>query len=324
MPFNVFSLIKTILLARALFVCADLNIAEHLASRPMSAAEIASVTQQDPQSLQRLLYFLELHEVFDRNEDGAYKLNDFSCRLCADHPQTVKSYILHDDETRWNCFGHLGYSIETGKAAFDELYGKDYFAYLKNDRLLSGRFNDAMTTLSKSENERIAQGVSFHGVVADIGGGKGHLIDVIAKEKTIDQGILFDLPEVVEQVDNLHASCTTVAGSFFEKIGVNADIFILKRILHDWDDEQALAILQQVSAAMHTDTRLYICEGILDYSKDKQLLAAYDLVLLSIFQGRERTKNQYEVLLKQAGLSIVTIHHIDDIMCVMECKKIQE
>lgn len=118
------------------------------------------------------------------------------------------------------------------------------------------------------------------------------------------------------------ALCSKEPGSFFEPISLSADIFILKRIIHDWDDEQALQILKNVSAAMDNDSRLYIIDGILDYSKNKELLAAIDLALLTVFQGRERTKAEFEVLIQSAGLEIVEIQLLDDLICAIECTKI--
>ena len=158
-------------------------------------------------------------------------------------------------------------------------------------------------------------------VVADIGGGKGQLINQIAKAGNITQGILFDLPETVAQTNGLHPLCVQQGGSFFEPINIKADIFVLKRILHDWDDQQALQILKNISSTMIADSRLYIIDGILDYSQDKKLLAAIDLALLTISQGQERTRAEFENLIAQAGLQVVGIKPINGLICAIECKK---
>lgn len=315
------SLLQSIILARALFVAADLNIAEHLALKSMTADEIAIVTHTEASSLKRLLYFLELNEVFQKQDDGRYYLTAFSQTMRSDDPHTIKPFLLHDDETRWNSFGHLGYSITTGKASFDMLYGANYFEHLKQHPLLSTRFNDAMTIISAQEDALIAKRLPFKNKVIDVGGGIGQLINKIAHAHPITEGIVLDLPEVVAQADNLHPHCSKMAGSFFEPITCTADIFILKRILHDWDDSKALQILNNVANAMDEDSTLYIMDGILDYSENKKLLAAIDLALLTIFQGRERTKSEFEVLIKAAGLEIVFIQPLGNLMCAIECKK---
>jgi hypothetical protein len=242
--------------------------------------------------------------------------------MCADHPQTIRPILLHEDPTRWNCIGNLGFSIKTGAASFDMLYGTDYFAYLKNQPLLSARFNEGMDFISCAEDEAIATCLSFNGVVADVGGCKGQLINaIVARNGDVEEGILFDLPEVVAQAQNLHECCSKYEGSFFEPLSFTADIFILKRILHDWDDEKASVILKNVSDAMSVESTLYIIEGILDVSQDKKSVAAADLFVLALLRGAERTKNEFERLVEAAGLEIVSIRPIDDLMCAIECKK---
>lgn len=321
MAISIDSLLESIILARALFVAADLNIAEHLALKSMTVDEIAIVTHTKPLPLKRLLYFLELHDVFKKQDDDHYSLTDFSRTMRSDDPHSIKPLLLHDDATRWNSYGHLGYSITTGKASFDMLYGANYFEHLQQHPLLSARFNEAMTIISAQEDALIAKTIPFKNTVIDIGGGTGQLINTIASAHSITAGILFDLPEVVAQAENLHPNCSAKAGSFFEPITDTADIFILKRILHDWDDEASLRILKNVSNAMNEDSTLYIMEGILDYSENKKLLAAIDLALLTIFQGRERTKAEFETLLKAAGLNIVSIQPLGNLMCAIECRK---
>lgn len=318
---SIFALLESIMLARALFVAADLDIAEHLARRAMRADEIATVTHTDPKALKRLLHFLELNDVFKQEPDETYTLTDFSQTMRAGHPQTIRPFLLHDDEARWNSFGNLSYSIETGQAAFDMLYDQDYFTHLKKDPKLSSRFNDAMTIISATEDALIAKTIPFSGVVADIGGGTGQLINKVAQSGSISAGILVDLPEVVAQAGNLHAICTKQAGSFFDKLAIKADAFILKRILHDWDDARALQILQNICNTMPESARLYIIDGILDYSQDKKLLAAIDLALLTVFQGQERTKAEFELLIKKAGLEIVTMQPLNNLVCIIECQK---
>jgi len=322
MAISIFSLLEAVILTRALFVAADLNIAEHLALRPMLATEIASATGAEEKPMNRLMHYLELHGVFNRNEDQAYCLNDFSHTMCQNNPNSIKPFLLHDDETRWNCYGHLKYSITTGRAAFDNLYGTDYFSYLKEHKQLSERFNDAMKIISAQEDELIAQSIPFQKRVADIGGGVGQLINNIAACNDIDQGILFDLPEVVSQSEDACDHCIKIGGSFFEPISIEADIFTLKRILHDWDDESAVTILKNICSAMNPDSCLYILDGILDYSQNKKLLASIDLALLSIFQGCERTKAEFESIIGQAGLEIISIEPIGELICAIQCKKV--
>lgn len=321
MTISIFGLLQSVMLARALFVAAELDIAEHLTLKALTASELAQVTNTDPQALKRLLYFLELHDVFNQQTDHCYYLTDFSKTMCHDHPHTIKPFLLHDDETRWNSFGHLGYCIRSGKSAFEKLYNTTYFQYLEQQPVLSTRFNDAMTIISAQEDALIAKTISFKNTVADIGGGNGQLLTQIAQSHPISHGILFDLPQTVSQINNLPATCTKVGGSFFEPIAIAADIFILKRILHDWDDQAALNVLQNISNAMSPDAKLYIIDGVLDYAQDKKLLAAIDLALLTIFQGQERTSLEFTKLANAANLKINSITPLNDLVCIIECVK---
>jgi len=322
MPINIFSLLHSVILARALFVAADLNIAEHLATKPMTISELATITQTHEPSLKRLVYFLELNDVFKRSDELCFN-TEFSLTMCGDHPATIKPFLVHDDETRWNSFGNLGHSIKTGQASFDMLYGKSYFDYLKDQPVLSSRFDQAMTIISAQEDNQIAQAMTFSGIVADIGGGKGQLLKNISQYNSeVTQTVLFDLPATVQAVQDDSIITTKIGGSFFEPIDLKADVFILKRILHDWDDEQALDILKNVSASMSHNSKLYIIDGILDQAQDKKLLAAIDLALLAIFKGKERTMQDINQLLEKAHLKIINITPINDLISAIECKKI--
>ncbi|MGE0206905.1 MAG: methyltransferase [Candidatus Babeliales bacterium] len=320
MNIDIFSLLNNIMLARALFVAAEINIAEHLSKKAMDISELAAATNTEQSSLKRLLNLLALHDVFFKDTNGMYHTTDFSSTMCADHPQTIKPFLLHDDETRWNSFGHLGYSIKTGKAAFDMLYNESYFDYLKKHPVLSARFDEAMVIISQEEDATIAAQLSFYGTVADIGGGKGQLITKIMLHNPSVNGIVCDLPDVVANIENFPGK--EIAGNFFEPLPFSADIFILKRIIHDWHNEKALQILKNVSAAMKADSKLYIIDGILDHAHNKKLLAAIDLALLTIFQGQERTLSEFTELIQSAGLEIVNIITINDTISSLECKKI--
>lgn len=321
MSIDVKQLLEINILTRALYVAADINIAEYISSQAPSIDELATATATHPASLARLMYFLELYSIFDQRE-GKYYLTPFSQTMLADHPNSIKAFLLHDDETRWNSFGYLGYSIRTGNASFTMLYDDNYFEHLKKHPKLQGRFDEAMTIISKKEDEQIATQLKFKGIVADIGGGKGQLLANIAQKHVLSQAILFDLPEVLEQLTDHNSSFVKIAGSFFEEIPLVANIFILKRIVHDWSDEKVMEILRNVANAMHNNSTLYIIDGLLDHAQNKKFLAAVDLALLTIFQGQERTLSQMTHLLTLSGLQIVTFHEINELLFAIECKKV--
>lgn len=248
-----------------------------------------------------------------------YQHTDFSSKMSSAHSDTIKPFLLHEDETRWNSMGNLEFSIKTGKPSFDYLYSKDYFSYLKEHSLLSNRFNDAMRIISEKEEEIIAKNVSFTGTIVYIGGGTGQLINKINYYNNVEKSYLFDLPEVKE--DFTAQNCIKLSGSFFDKIDINADTYILKRILHDWDNEKALLILKNVAKAMPLGATLLIFEGIIGKNNTK-FLSAIDLLLLSIFGGKERDLSDFISLVENTGLEIRNINTMTDTMACIECIKI--
>lgn len=316
------------MVSRALYVAADLGIADLLHQQPLTLSELAQQTQTDDYSLGRLLRLLQLYDIFGRDEQGRYYNTGLSDYMRADHTDSMLPLLLHEDETRWNSYGHLGYSIKTGQPAFNELYGMPYFDYTKKHPQLNQRFNKAMTTISNSEEASIAQSYPFSSfsIVADIGGGRGGMLSKILKAHPSVHGILCDLPEVVKDHGPLLEFSERFdihPGSFFEPIAFNADLFVVKRILHDWDDQKVVEILKNIASAMNPDSRLLIIEALLggnEKEKDK-FVAQVDLLLLSIFGGAERTLEDFKRLITSAGLTIRQVYSTDSMLSIIECAR---
>ncbi len=319
--FMITDLLESVIQSRALFTAAELNLAELLENNPQTADELAHKTKTHPEALSRLLQFLCLKNIVTRDASNRYALPASSHPMLGHHPQTIKPFLLHDDPTRWNSFGHLTYSITTGKPSFDMLYGKDYFSSLKENPELSKRFDQAMNIISQHEDALIANTLPLQGIVADVGGGNGQLAQVlIAQQAGITNAIVFDLPNVVAHMKP-SAGITPMGGSFFEPMNITADVFILKRILHDWDNKQAHAILNNVSKTMSLTSDLWIIDGILDRAQNAPLLAAIDLGLLTIFGGQERTYAMFDDLINQSGLVITEIVPLTPILFAIRCRK---
>lgn len=321
-PAQLTELLNRVMISRALFEVVNLNIPDLLHESPKKLEDLAHLTGTHAPALKRLMRALRANGIFSLNSAGCYQNNEVSAYLCQDHPQTLAPYVLHDDPTRWNALGNLGMSLKTGKPSFDQLYGTDYFKYVKDKPVLSKRFDDAMTVISAQEDALIAESVLFHGTVADIGGGAGQLLSKIKAKAPSVQGILVDLPQVTQYV-SAEAPFQVVAGSFFDTIPVRADIFILKRILHDWNDEQAIVLLRNVVAAMDEDSCLYIIDAIVDECENRALITDIDLRLLTIFGGQERERVDFERLCAQVGLRICTTKAISPIIHVLMCEKIK-
>ncbi len=316
--------LHAVILSRALYSAAELGLADHLHQQVHNITTLASLTKTDAPSLERLLRFLVVAGFFDKQSDGTYRNNDSSEYMRKDHPQTMYPFILHDDETRWNSFGHLGYSVKTGKPSFDMLYKKSYFEYLSEHPTLSYRFDLAMTIISDQEEITIANALSFEGIVADIGGGRGTLLKkIMHAHSAVTSTVLFDLPQVVTNISDADLAPVTraVGGSFFESITIKANIFILKRILHDWNDEQSVTILKNVVATMRNTDTLYVIDAIVDECVDKKMITAVDLGLFAIFGGKERDYAEFQAIFISAGLILKSHQAIAPTLHVMKCQK---
>ena len=315
-----YTMSNQVILSRVLYIAADLELADHLIE-PLSIEDLAQKTDCNISSLKRLLRYLIECNVFMYNEKGLICNNDVSLFLQKNHPHTIRPFILHDDPTRWNALGNLGFSIKTGTPSFNMLYNTDFFSYINDKPQLSKRFDEAMTIISQQEDRYIAEKIHFYGTIADIGGGKGQLLENIYKiYPSVKQLILFDLEQVQQNIIH-NPWITYVSGSFFDPITLQADIFILKRILHDWNDEKALQILHNVSNAMKDDSILYIVDAVIDQCRDKQLILDIDLRLLSIFGGQERTFAEWQALCTAADLEVVAIQELTSISHIITCKK---
>ena len=316
--------LHSVILSRALYSAAELGLADHVHPQAHDIATLAFLTKTDAPSLERLLRFLVVAGFFDKQPDGTYRNNGSSEYMRKDHPQTMYPFILHDDETRWNSFGHLGYSVKTGKPAFDMLYKKSYFQYLSEHPTLSHRFDLAMTIISDQEETTIADFLSFEGTVADIGGGRGTLLKKIMHvHPAVTSTVLFDLPQVVTTISAIDLAPVTkaVGGSFFEPMSIEAHIFVLKRVLHDWDDEQSITILKNVVATMRATDTLYVIDAIVDECADKKMITAVDLGLFAVFGGKERDYAEFQTLFAAAGLLLKSHQAIAPTLHVMKCQK---
>lgn len=317
--FNFLSLIKIALLSRALFCAADLSLAETLLDKPLTADELATQVQVDQEYLKRMMRLLMAYDFFAQNEQHEYIHTQNSLLLCADHPQSMRAFVLHDDTTRWNAIGNLSLALKNGSCVYESLYGEPYFDFIKKQPLLQERFNLAMEIISQEEETLIAQKLFFQGTVADIGGGTGNLIQkILEKQALVSHGFVFD---ICQSTYHTKENITYIPGSFFEPIALNADTFVLKRILHDWNDTQSIKILKNIASAMTQSTSLYIIDSIVDQCTDKQLVTSIDLLLMTIFGGKERTLAEWQFLCAQADLTIENIHQLNGLIHALECKK---
>ena len=300
-------------LSRAVYVAAQLGIADLLKDGPKSAAELASATQTDSGALYRMLRALASVGVFSESGSGVFVQTPASDTLRRDAANSIRGMVLFlGDHLHWSIYGELGYSIRTGKPAFDQVFGKNPFQYLSEHPEDARIFDEGMTSLSSTSSAAIAQAYDFSsfGTVMDVGGGNGALLAAILNQYPHLHGILFDSSHVVErslQAGHLPKGRSKVLpGDFFQSVPPGADVYLLKHIIHDWDDERALKILRNCRAASGSN-KLLIIEMIVPPGNDPALVKLLDLEMLLFPGGLERTEEQFRQLLAAAGFELTRV-----------------
>lgn len=318
-------LTKAAILSRALYVAVAMQLPDRLQERSSSIHQLAKVTASDPVALERLMRFLILNDIFACDlQSGIYCNNDNSAQLTMDHPSGLRCLALHEDPKRWQALGHMQLSIQSGQANFATLnQGVGYFDYLRDNSLESSNFNNAMQLLSQQEVPAIVQKLQWSGDIIDLGGGSGYLARSLAPIDGVSSVKVLDLEQAVVDFPKLDSDkVTAVAGNFFQSLQEHrANTWVLKRILHDWDDVEASLILTNIKQAMQDGDKLYIIDAVLDQCKDEAFMAGIDLLLLTIFGGKERSYAQWHTLCDQVGLQITSIVGLTDMLHCIECRK---
>jgi O-methyltransferase domain/Dimerisation domain len=299
---------------QAVYVATRIGLADHLARGPLPADKLAEATQCHPGALRRLLHALTTLGVLEQPRPDTFGLTGTGELLRADHPSSVRNYVLlFCGEQVWQSWGDLEYSVRTGNSAWERRYGPPF-----GDNFMAPQaaaiFNAAMAEGTARSAPAIvaAGGFGRFGTVADLGGGRGALLAAILTAHPGLRGILFDLPRALEGADGVLAAagvadrCTVLPGSFFEAVPSGADAYLLKSVIHDWDDERAAAILATCRQAMPPGATLLLVEPVATDEPGRQnsfSVSYSDLNMLVCTSGRERTGPEFRRLLAAAGFA---------------------
>jgi SAM-dependent methyltransferase len=292
--------------SRSLHVVAELGVADALGDTPQPSASLATATAADPGALDRVLRLLALYGIF-AYAGGAVAHTPASRLLREDHPQSMRSLVrMFGLPGFWAAVGELGSAIRTGEPSANRALPGGFWGYLTQNPEASRIFGEAMTAKAHGHIAGILQTYDFSGlgVIADIGGGRGHLIQAIVAATPAASGVLFDQPHVVKEAavvasERLHVT----GGDFFKDPLPVADAYILMEVIHDWDDDASLEILRAVRKAARPDAKLLLIEALLPNASVPNWPSTLDLVMLSI-GGRQRTLREYSELLRDAGFAM--------------------
>jgi hypothetical protein len=294
-----------------------LGIADLIEDGSKDSAELARATGTHPSSLLRVLRALCSVGVFAQDHPGRFTLTPLGATLRSGAPDSARAWaaaMLGDEH--FHAWGDLMHSVRTGETAFDHLFGQDVWSYRAEHPEHAERFDEAMTNLSGPFADNLLAAYSFARCrrVVDVGGGDGTLVQALLKAIPALTAIVFDLPHVAAKARQrmvtagLEARCEVIGGSMFDSVPAAADVYILSRIMHDWADEPAVAVLTNCRKAMSPGSTLLAIERLLpdrvECSIASEAATFSDLTMMVMNGGRERTEAEYRALFEAAGLSL--------------------
>jgi NAD(P)-dependent dehydrogenase (short-subunit alcohol dehydrogenase family)/ubiquinone/menaquinone biosynthesis C-methylase UbiE len=302
---------------QAIAVAAELRLADHVAGQPEATVEqLASATATDPDSLGRLVRYLASLGIVEYSH-ASVRLTELGELLRTDVSPSLHALAVLYGGPFYESFGGLVHSVRTGGAAFDREFGQHHFEYFAERPQLASLFDRAMAS-SASIFGRIADIVdlSAASVVVDVAGGNGELLAQILPAAPHLRGVLLERPHALEaaraklQTAGCADRCQLVTGDFTTAVPSDGDVYILSRVLHDWDDQQCRLILQRCAEAMSPNAQLLILERLLPEDDSPSLAAAWDVHMLCNVGGRERTAGHYRRLLRESGFMLTGQHRL--------------
>ena len=314
-PVAMLHMIQGFWVSRALYVAAKLGIPDLLKDEPKSSADLAHATGTHAPSLYRVLRALDSVGVFAEDDRGRFGLTPLGATLRTDVPGSLRYFAIEElGENHYPAWEKVLHSVETGEIAFNHVYGVSKWQYMAEHPDEAKIFDAAMSSFSSVVAAAVVAAYDFSSsaTVVDIGGGDGTLLTAILKGNPQLRGVLADLPHVAEgaqrrfKTEGLADRCEIAAGSFFESVPVG-DTYVLKFIIHDWDDQQSVAILRNCRSAMAANGRVLLVEAVIQPGTATSFSKYVDLNMLVMTGGRERTEAEYRALLDSAGLRLTRI-----------------
>jgi len=301
---------------QAVYVAAKLGIADLLADGPKPVEELAKATNTDAPSLYRVLRALASIGVFAEQDGRKFALTPNAEPLRSDAAISLRDVaIFWGEDWHWGVWSKMLYSVRTGKSAWTQIHGEEVFSWFEKNPEAAQIFNRAMSSYSGVAIEAVRSSYDFAGIgtLVDIAGGHGRLLAGILEANPKMRGILFDLDHVIAGAQEIITSTSVKdrlkfeAGDFFASVPEGGDAYIMKNIIHDWDDERSLTILKNIKQAMNPGGRVLLVESIIADGNNQDFGKLLDLEMLVSPGGKERTAAEYEELFKRAGLRLTRI-----------------
>jgi SAM-dependent methyltransferase len=302
--------------SQAIAVAAKLGIADLLKEEPRTAEELANATKAQASSLNRLLRLLTSVGIFAEDANGKFQQTPLSELLRSDHPRSTQAFaIMSGSEFFWRPWGELHAAVMSGRSAFEHVFGARFFEHLAAHPNDAEVFNAGMTSASINDAAAVVAAYDFSRFdrVVDVGGGHGALLRAILSANPKLRGVLADRPAVVAGAEALRTGamadrCEFTVVDFFSSVPGGADAYIMRWIIHDWNDEDSLKILRNCRRAIRSDGTLLIVDAVLKPPNEPDPGKLMDLNMLVLAPGgRERTEADFAALLRQADFSLTRV-----------------
>ncbi|HSH52276.1 MAG TPA: methyltransferase [Bacteroidales bacterium] len=306
-------MVQSFYVSKAIGVAAELNIAEHLKKHDRNIYELANLTNTNEESLYRLMRMLASQGIFKEKNNRIFSQNRLS-KTITDCTESMRYMIMHlANPINWQLFNELNHVVKTGDNASEKVLGMKVFEFLEKNPANNKIYNTAMTNSSLMLSYAILSKYRFKkaGSIIDIGGGEGILLTMILIKNPSLKGLLFDLPHVIKNAKenfrkyNLSDRVKLMPGSFYEKIPKGGDIYLMKNIIHNLSDQQAIDILIKINNVLPQKGKILIIEPVISHKNRYSFAKLFDIqMMVSQDGGKERTKKEYCQLIHQAGLNL--------------------
>ncbi len=310
--------------ARSLYLAAEIGVADVFDGQPKTVAQLAAGTNTDPRSLYRLLRALASVGVFTEVADQTFALTPLGETLGTNNPESMRyTAIAQMGEDHSLGWGNGLHSLRTGEIAFDQATGMSIWDYYVQHPVLEQKFSRCMSSMGTAIAQAVAASYDFSGfnTIVDVGGAKGSLISTILQANPYLKGILFDLPQIVADVQD-DSRLQAISGNFFESIPTGGDAYLMRWIIHDWDDEKSSIILKTCHQAMPDHGKLLLVESIIPPGNDPSSAKFVDLIMLLMTGGKERTEAEYRALLRASGFELTRVIPTPSAMSIIEAVKL--
>jgi hypothetical protein len=326
---QIFQLSTGYMVSTALHAAVSLRIADHLAAGPRSAADLARDTATNEDALYRVLRLLASVGVFREQEGRTFAQSPASSLLQSTAPGSLYDLVLWiADPFHLRIYAEAMHSVKTGQPAVEKAVGMPVFEYFPTDPALSEVFNNAMSSLSDAVIRSALDVYDFGGLdtIVDVAGGHGHVLMAVLEQYPQARGVLADLGHVIAGAEagirarGLSSRCRTEVIDFFQAVPSGGDAYIMKHIIHDWDDERAGQILRNIRAAMNPGGRVILLESVLLPANQPDFGKLADIEMLLLPGGRERTEEEFRALFAQAGFELTRIVSTESALSVIEAR----